>query len=180
MKEDIERIVASEEEIKEKVSEISQRLTAEYKDKDLTLIGILTGSLVFLSDLIRLLPFPLRLDTISASAYGAHTFPKSEPILLNRLRMDVEGRDVLLVDDIIDTGKTLSRVVEDIKKCNPRSLKTCVFLNRPSRRCVKIEPDYYGFQIGDDFVVGYGLDYNDRYRNLPFIAVLKQECYARR
>lgn len=179
MENDIERVVITEEAIQEKVLEISRRLAKDYKDKELTLIGILNGSLVFLSDLIRQLPISLRLDTIGASTYGSSTFPRVETTLLSKLRIDVEGRDVVLVDDIIDTGATLHRVVEDVKKCNPRSLKTCVLLNRPSRRSIDIEPDYCGFQIGDEFVVGYGLDYDNRYRNLPYIAVLKPECYAR-
>lgn len=180
MKDDIEKVVVTEEEISKKVKEISLTLAEEYRDKDLTLIGILNGSLVFLSDLIRLLPFSLRLDTIGASTYGSSTSPKAETLLLTKLRVDVEGRDVLLVDDIIDTGRTLRRVVDDIKNCNPRSLKTCVLLDRKSRRSEDISPDYTGFEIGDDFVVGYGLDYNNRYRNLPCIAILKPECYARR
>jgi hypoxanthine phosphoribosyltransferase len=180
MKEDVEKVVTTEEEIRQKVQEISRQLVEDYKGKDLTLIGILNGSLVFLSDLIRQLPFSMRLDTIGASTYDNSTSPKAETILLSQLRVDVEGRDVLLIDDIIDTGKTLSKVVEDIKSCNPRTLKTCVLLNRKSRRSEDIEPDYTGFEIGDDFVVGYGLDYNNCYRNLPYIAVLKPECYTRR
>ncbi|MCP4365566.1 MAG: hypoxanthine phosphoribosyltransferase [Planctomycetes bacterium] len=180
MKEDVDRVVATEEEIRQKVQEISRQLAGDYKGKDLTLIGILNGSLVFLSDVIRQLPFSMRLDTIGASTYGNSTSPKAETVLLSQLRVDIEGRDVLLVDDIIDTGKTLRKVVEDIKSCNPRTLKTCVLLNRKSRRSEDIEPDYTGFEIGDDFVVGYGLDYNNCYRNLPYIAVLKPECYTRR
>lgn len=180
MKNNIEKIVITEDAIRQKVQEISRKLAKDYKGKELTLVGILNGSLVFLSDLIRLLPFSLRLDTIGASTYGSSTSPKAETILLSKLRMDVEGRDVVLVDDIIDSGQTLHRVVEDIRKCNPRSLKTCVLLSRPSRRSVDIKPDYCGFEIGDEFVVGYGLDYNNCYRNLPYIAVLKSECYSRR
>lgn len=180
MQNDIDKIVVNEENIKKKVEEVSQRLVADYKGKDLTLIGILNGSLVFLSDLIRHLPFSMRLDTIGASTYGTSTSPKAETLLLTKLRVDVEGRDVLLIDDIIDSGRTLKKVIDDIKRCNPSSLKTCVFLSRKSRRSEDIEPDYTGFEIGDDFVVGYGLDYNNRYRNLPYIATLKPECYARR
>ncbi len=180
MKEDVEKVVATEEEIRQKVLEISRQLAEDYKGKELTLIGILNGSLVFLSDVIRQLPFSMRLDTIGASTYGNSTSPKAETVLLSQLRVDIEGRDVLLVDDIIDTGKTLRKVVEDINSCNPRTLKTCVLLNRKNRRSEDIEPDYTGFEVGDDFVVGYGLDYNNCYRNLPYIAVLKPECYTRR
>jgi hypoxanthine phosphoribosyltransferase len=180
MKKDIDKIVITEIDIKKKVEELSQRLSTDYKDKDLTLIAILNGSLVFLSDLIRQLPFTMRLDTIGADTYGAQTFPKAETKLLNSLKVDIEGRDVLMIDDIIDTGKTLQKVIEDVKRYKPRSLKTCVLLNRSHRRQVKLQPDYCGFNIGDEFVVGYGLDFNNRYRNLPFIATLKAECYGRR
>lgn len=180
MQNDINRIIINTEDIKKKVEELSQKLITDYKEKDLTLIAILNGSLVFLSDLIRQLPFPMRLDTIGSDAYGSQTFPKTEPRLLSSLKVDIQGRDVLIIDDIIDTGKTLQKVIEDVKKYKPRSLKTCVFLNRPHRRQVELDPDYCGFNIGDEFVVGYGLDFNNHYRNLPFIATLKAECYGRR
>lgn len=180
MQKDIDKIIIPTEDIKKKIEELSQKLIADYKEKDLTLVAILNGSLVFLSDLIRKLPFSMRLDTIGADAYGAQTFPRTEPRLLNSLKVDIQGRDVLIIDDIIDTGKTLQKVVEDINKYKPRSLKTCVLLNRAQRRQVKLEPDYCGFELGDEFVVGYGLDFNNRYRNLPFIATLKTECYGKR
>jgi hypoxanthine phosphoribosyltransferase len=180
MEKDIDKVIVSTEDIKKKVEELSQRLVSDYKEKDLTLVAILNGSLVFLSDLIRKLPFPMRLDTIGADAYGAQTFPKTDPRLLSTLKVDIQDRDVLIIDDIVDTGKTLKKVLEDIKRYKPRSLRTCVLLNRSDRRQVELEPDYYGFKIGNEFVVGYGLDFNNCYRNLPFIATLKPECYGKR
>ncbi len=180
IKKDIDKVIITEEDIKKKVEELSKRLITDYKGKDITLVAILNGSLVFLSDLIRQMPFSMRLDTVGADTYGAQTFPKTEPRLLNSLKVDIQGRDVLIIDDIIDTGKTLKRVLEDISRYKPRSLKTCVLLNRPHRRQVELEPDYCGFRIGDEFVVGYGLDFNNCYRNLPFIATLKPECYGRK
>ncbi|HHT9119676.1 MAG TPA: hypoxanthine phosphoribosyltransferase [Candidatus Hypogeohydataceae bacterium YC41] len=180
MQEDIDKIIITAEEIGKKVEDISQKLSTDYKGKDLTVVAILNGSLVFLSDLIRQLPLSMRLDTIGADTYGAQTFPRTDPRLLNSLKVDVQGRDVLIIDDIIDTGKTLQKVLEDINKYKPRSIKTCVLLNRSDRRQVELEPDYFGFKIGNEFVVGYGLDFNNQYRNLPFIAALKAECYGKR
>lgn len=177
---DIERILISKEEIKERLVTLAKGLVKDYKGKDWTLVAILNGSLVFLADLIRLIPYQIRLDTISASTYGDSTLPKGDTVILNPFKTDIAGRDVLIIDDIIDTGHTLSRVVEDIKKYQPSSLKTCVFLNRVNRRLKKIEPDYYCFEIGNDYVVGYGLDYDNNYRNLPYIAALKPEIFQRR
>lgn len=180
IKKDIDKIIVSTEDITKKVGEISQKLIADYKEKDVTIVAILNGSLVFLSDLIRQMPFSMRLDTIGADTYGSQTFPRTETRLLNSLKLDIQDRDVLVIDDIIDTGKTLKKVIEDVTRYKPRSLKTCVLLNRSHRRQVELEPDYCGFQIGDEFVVGYGLDFNNRYRNLPYIATLKAECYSKR
>jgi hypoxanthine phosphoribosyltransferase len=176
---DIARIVVNEEQIRNKLQELSKTLIQDYKDKDCTIIAILNGSLVFLADLIRLIPFSIRLDTIDASTYGESTFPKGETRIIRNFKIDIEGRHVLVVDDIMDTGSTLKRVLEDISQFNPRSLKSCILLNRLSRRRDGFRPEYCCFGIGDDFVVGYGLDYNNKYRNLPYIAVLKDECYRR-
>ncbi len=180
IKKDIDKILIPAEEIEKKIAELSEQLTAEYKEKDLTIVAILNGSLIFLSDLVRHLPFPMRLDTLMADTYGAQTFPKTETKLLNSLKVDIKDRDVLIIDDIIDTGKTLQKVMEDVNRFEPRSLKTCVLLDRPHRRQVGLQPDYHGFVVGNEFVVGYGLDFNNRYRNLPFIATLKAECYGQR
>lgn len=179
MEKDIARIIISERQIQDKLLELSKTLICDYQGKDWTVIAILNGSLIFLADLIRLIPFPIRLDTIDAATYGESTFPQEETKIIRHFKIDIEGKHVLVIDDIVDTGSTLKRVLEDIKKYHPETLKSCVFLNRRSRRRYNVRPEYCCFDIGDDYVVGYGLDYNNKYRNLPFIAVLKDECYRR-
>lgn len=179
MEKDIAKIVFNEAQIRNRLLELSKTLIHDYKGKEWTIIAILNGSLVFLADLIRLIPSPIRLDTIDAATYGESTFPQGETKVIRQFKIDIEDKHVLVVDDIIDTGSTLKRVLEDIEKFNPSTLKSCVLLNRVSRRRYSVRPEYCGFDIGDDYVVGYGLDYNNKYRNLPFIAVLKDECYHR-
>lgn len=179
MEKDIARITISEDQIRKKLVELSQTLIRDYEGKAWTIIAVLNGSLVFLADLIRLIPFPIRLDTIDAATYGESTFPEGDTRILRQFKIDIEDKHVLVIDDIIDTGSTLKRVLEDIKKYNPKTLKSCVLLNRKNRKRYTIKPEYSCFDIGDDFVVGYGLDYNNKYRNLPFIGVLKDECYRR-
>lgn len=179
MEKDIAKIVVSEEQIRNKLTELSKTLIHDYKDKECTIIAVLNGSLVFLADLIRLIPFPIRLDTIDAATYGESSFPAADTKIIRQFKIDIENKHVLVIDDIADTGSTLKMVLDDIKKYKPKSLKSCVLLNRVSRRRHQIHPEYCCFNIGDDFVVGYGLDYNNKYRNLPYIAVLKDECYRR-
>lgn len=179
MEKDIAKVVINEAQIRNRLLELSKTLTHDYKGKEWTIIAILNGSLVFLADLIRLIPFPIRLDTIDAATYGESTFPQDETRIMRKFKIDIEDKHVLVVDDIADTGSTLKRVLSDIGKYNPMTLKSCVLLNRVGRRRYDVHPDYCGFDIGDDYVVGYGLDYNNKYRNLPFIAVLKDECYHR-
>lgn len=180
MEKDIAKIIINEEQIRNKLLELAKTLVHDYKGKEWTIIAVLNGSLVFLADLIRLIPFPIRLDTIDATTYGESTFPKEETKVIRQFKIDIEDKHVLVIDDIIDTGNTLERVLEDIGKYHPKTLKSCVLLNRMSRRRYNIHPEYCCFDIGDEFVVGYGLDYNNKYRNLPFIAVLKDECYRAR
>ncbi len=173
MKKDIGEVLITEAEIKHKVSEMAQRLTADYEHKGLTIIGVLNGSLIFLSDLIRHIPFPVKIDTIRANTYiGASTFPTAETDIINNISLNIKDEHVLIVDDILDTGKTLSRIVQVIKGHNPLSIKICVFLNKEVRREIEIVPDYCCFEIENKFVVGYGLDFDNKYRNLPYVAVL--------
>lgn len=179
MEKDIARIIIDEAQIQNKLLELSKTLIRDYKGKEWTIIAILNGSLIFLADLIRLIPFPIRLDTIDAATYGESTFPQGETKVIRQFKIDIEQKHVLVIDDIVDTGSTLKRVMEDIKKYHPKTLKSCVLLNRITRRQYNVHPEYCCFDIGDDYVVGYGLDYNNKYRNLPFVAVLKDECYRR-
>jgi hypoxanthine phosphoribosyltransferase len=136
----------------------------------------LNGTVVFLADLLRRLTLPLRLDFIGVSSYGGGTV-SSKLVFTKELRLDVTGRDVLLVDDILDTGKTLSRVTARLRRLGPRQIKVCVLLDKPSRRVESIAADYVGFTIGNHFVVGYGLDFAERHRNLPFVGILHPRMY---
>ncbi|MCP4253433.1 MAG: hypoxanthine phosphoribosyltransferase [Candidatus Scalindua sp.] len=175
MKNDIGEVLFSEVEIKNRVSAIAQKLTVDYKHKNLTVIGVLNGSLVFLSDLIRQMPLPVKLDTIRANTYvGASTTAAAETEIIHNISVNVKDEHVLVVDDILDTGKTLSEIIRILSGYNPLSIKVCVLLNKGARREVEIEPDYCCFEIEDKFVVGYGLDFDNRYRNLPYVAVLKE------
>ena len=176
MKNDIGGILFSSAEIKNRVNALAQRLVVDYKHKNLTIIGVLNGSLVFLSDLIRQIPFPVKIDTIRATTYaGASTFPKAEMDIIHNIKINVKDEHVLIVDDILDTGKTLSGIVRMVTKHDPLSIKVCVLLNKSARREMEIVPDYCCFEIEDKFVVGYGLDFDNRYRNLPYIAVLRDD-----
>ena len=178
---DIKEIIINESQIKNKVEELAQRLTLDYKNKNLTIISILNGSLIFLSDLIRSISQPVKIDTIKINTYiGNSTSPKNEAEIIYNVSEDIKNEHVLIVDDILDTGRTLSKVIQMIKKHSPLSIKICVLLNKTARREIEIVPDYYGFKIDDKFVVGYGLDYDNKYRNLPFLAELKESCYEKR
>lgn len=175
---EVDRILIQEAQIHRCVRKLATGIARDYRGKDLVLVALLNGTVLFLADLIRHLPLPLRLDFIGVSSYGSGT-ESGELVFTKELRLDVNGRDVLLVDDILDTGKTLHRVTRTIRALKPRSLKTCVFLNKAARRVEKIEADYIGFEIPDEFVVGYGLDFAERYRNLPFVGVLKESIYRK-
>ena len=142
----------------------------------MVIVSLLTGTVMFLADLIRHLSLPLRLDFIGVSSYGAGT-ESGELVFTKELRLGVRGRDVLLVDDILDTGRTLHRVGAKLRALKPRRIKTCVLLDKPARRVEPVEADYVGFKIPDVFVVGYGLDFAERYRNLPFVGVLYPHVY---
>lgn len=177
MEKAIEKVLISESQIKDKVKETAQRITIDYEHKNLTIVSILNGSLVFLADLIRLIPSPVKIDTIRVSTYtGDSTFPQKEADIINKISLDIKNEHVLIVDDILDTGRTLTKIIQMIKEHNPLSLKVCVLLNKPARREIKIVPDYCCFEVEDRFVVGYGLDYDNKYRNLPYVAVLKEHC----
>jgi hypoxanthine phosphoribosyltransferase len=165
-------ILISAERIRDRVSELARQIKADYRDQPVTMVGVLTGCLIFLADLMRQLELPLRVALIQASSYrGAVTAP-GELKVQAELVPELRGRHVLLLDDILDTGKTLAHLVNHLRSLGPASLRVAVLLRKRHRQVVELEPDYCGFDIPDAFVVGYGLDYNDEYRNLPYIAVL--------
>ncbi len=173
---DIAQVLISEKQLKNRIRQLAALLTADFTGRDLVIVALLNGTVLFLADLIRQLSIPLRLDFIGVSSYREGTNAR-ELVFTKELRLEVRARDVLLVDDILDTGKTFEAVLAKLRQLQPRAIRTCVLLNKPSRRAANVEADYVGFEIPDLFVVGYGLDFAERYRNLPFIGVLKPELY---
>jgi hypoxanthine phosphoribosyltransferase len=173
---EVKEILITDEQLARRVKLLARAIEKDFHGRELVVVALLNGTVMFLADLIRHLNLPLRLDCIGVSSYGLGT-ESGELIFTKELRVDVRGRDVLLVDDILDTGKTLSRVLPKLKALKPRRIKTCVLLDKPSRRVAKVRADYIGFEIPDLFVVGYGLDFAERYRNLPFVGVLHPHIY---
>ena len=173
---EVERILITEQQLARRVRRLSAEIERDFRGREMVVVSLLSGTVMFLADLIRHLSLPLRLDFIGVSSYGAGT-TSGELVFTKELRLDVRGRDVLLVDDILDTGRTMKRVLAKLRKLKPRRIKTCVLLDKPARRVEKVRADYVGFSIPDLFVIGYGLDYAERYRNLPFVGVLKPEMY---
>lgn len=176
LRKEIECVLISRTQIHRRVRELAKQIESDFAGRDLVVVSLLNGTVMFLADLIRSLDMPLRLDFIGVSSYGSGTVSR-ELVFTKELRLDVRDRDVLLVDDILDTGKTLTTVIAKLQKLRPRQIKTCVLLNKPARRVENVQADYAGFEIPDLFVVGYGLDYAERYRNLPFVGVLVPEMY---
>jgi hypoxanthine phosphoribosyltransferase len=176
---DIGEVLVTEEAIKAKVAEMGARIGADYADRRLTLVSVLKGSLPFMADLMRAIPVPVRIDLMEVSSYGGSATESSGLVrILKDLSASIEGEDVLIVEDIIDTGLTLNYLVRYLRGKNPKSLRICTLLDKPARRLVDIPVDYIGFTIPDQFVVGYGLDYREYYRNLRFVGVLRPEVYT--
>jgi hypoxanthine phosphoribosyltransferase len=176
MQDDIAEILVNEEQIQAKVAELGRRISEDYRGKCLVLVGLLRGAIVFLSDLMRAITIPVLLDFIGISSYGGSTESGAVRLVMD-LETDIAGRDVLIVEDIVDTGKTLSYLVQNLRARQPTSLRICALLDKPERRQVPIDVDYVGFEIPDKFVVGYGLDFAEGYRNLPCVGVLKEHLY---
>jgi len=172
MKAEKVRVLISHKEIKEKIRELAGVISLDYEGKDLLLICVLKGSVVFLCDLMRELKVPVEIDFMAVSSYGSSTVTSGVVRILKDLNTSIENRDVLIVEDIIDSGLTLSYLRENLLSRNPGSLRIITLLDKPERRKVAIKPDYCGFQIPDKFIVGYGLDYNEKYRNYPDVCVL--------
>ena len=175
MQSDIERVLFDAAAIHKRLDEMAAQITADYPERELTVIAILTGSLMFMSDLLRRIPLPLTLDCLSVASYHGQAQTSGEVIFKQLSVPDLAGRDVLILDDILDTGHTLAAVRKKLETAKPRSIRVCVLLSKRKQRARDVDADYIGFEIGDEFVVGYGLDFMERYRNLPYIGVLRKE-----
>lgn len=179
MKNHVEKILFTREEIAEKVKSLANEIKSAYEGKNPLILCILKGSLIFTADLVRELDFPCTIDFMQASSYGNGAETTGQLKIKKDMDADIRGRDVIIVEDILDTGVTLSNLVPELQRRGAESVALCVFLNKPGRRRVKIKADYIGYDIENEFVVGYGLDYDEKYRNLPYIGVLKREIYEK-
>ena len=173
---EVARVLISEAQLAQRVRTLAREIERDFHGREMVVISLLNGTVVFLADLLRHLSLPLRLDFLGVSTYG-EGMKSGELIFTKELRLDVRGRDVLLVDDILDTGQTLNGVLPKLRALRPRRVKICVLLDKPARRVEAIAADYVGFTVPDEFVVGYGLDFAERYRNLPFVGVLHPHIY---
>ena len=175
---DVEEILLSEERISTRVAELGRQRSAEYAGRDPVLVSVLKGSIIFLADLIRSMDIPLSVDLMEVSSYGSGTETSGQVRILKDLSRSIEGREVIVVEDIIDTGLTLNYLLRYLGERNPSSISVCCLLDKPARRLAEIEIGYRGFTIPDRFVIGYGLDYDERYRNLPYVGVLRPSVYG--
>jgi len=172
------KTLLSKEELHEGVTRMADGISTCYENRQLTIVGVLTGSVVLMADLIRLIDLPMRVGVLQASSYRGATTTRGDLVINSELMLDISGRDVLLVDDIFDTGHTLVRTLEKMRDFGPTSIKSAVLLRKNGRQEIDYKPDFVAFDIPDEFVVGYGLDYEDMYRNLPFLAALEPEDIA--
>lgn len=177
MKNDISQVLMSREDIQEIVDRIGKQITEDYRDKDLLMVSILKGSVIFVADLMRAVEVNCAIDFMAVSSYGSGTKTSGVVKIIKDLDKPIDGKDVLLVEDILDSGMTLSYIIEMLSARNPASIKICTLFDKPDRRVMPIKADYIGARVPDEFIVGYGLDYAERYRNLPYIGVLKPEIY---
>ena len=172
----IGRVLVSEEKIKEVVENLGRQICEDFRgsERDLIIVGLLKGSFIFMADLVRAINLPLAVDFMTVSSYGDGTVSSSNVKLVMDLDTSIEGKDVIIVEDIVDTGRTFKKIIQLLSNRHPHTLKSCSFLSKPSRRVVEMEVDYIGVEIEDEFVVGYGMDHAQRYRNLPCISVLDE------
>lgn len=179
MHRDLEKILISKEEIENRVKEMGAQITQDYQGESVLMVGILRGAVVFFSELAKNVDLDVRFDFMVVSSYGSSSTSSGEVRILKDISQPIEGMNVLIVEDIIDTGNTLKNLKKMLLTRNPKSLKIVSLLDKPSRRVVEMEGDYVGFEVPNEFVVGYGLDYDEKYRNLPEIGVLKAEIYTK-
>ena len=174
---DIKEILYSEEQLRGKMQELGAAITKDYAGKDLLMVSILKGSVMVMADLMRAVDLPLQIDFMNVSSYGAGTSTKGAVKILKDLDVDIKGKDVLIVEDILDSGVTLHNLINLLKQREPTSIEICTLFSKPSRRQVDVAARYIGFEIPDAFIVGFGLDFAEKYRNLPYVGVLKEEIY---
>ena len=179
MNQDIERVLISEEELQKRIAELGKQVAADYADKEPIFVGVLKGVVNFFTDMVRATPIRCQYEFMAVSSYGSGTSTSGTVKLLKDVTCDIKGRHVVILEDILDTGLTLKFVTEHLRAMEPASLKICTLLDKPERRKVDVFADYIGFTIPNEFVVGFGLDYQEFYRNLPFIGVLKPEVYTK-
>ncbi len=177
MKQGIEKVLLSEEEIAAKVKELGAQIAKDYADKNPLIVSVLRGSFVFMADLVRAIDVPCTVDFMSVSSYGSSTTSSGEVKITKDFDVSIEGRHLIIVEDILDSGRTLSYLMKTLKARGAASIALCTFLDKPERRVVPVEVAYKGFTVPDAFIVGYGLDYDQRYRNLPYVGVLKPSVY---
>ena len=178
MRQNIQRVLIGERELAKKVAELGKKISEDYQGKNLLMVSVLKGSVVFMADLMRAVSIPVSVDFMYVSSYGSGVKTSGVVKILKDLDIPLDGFDLLIVEDILDSGLTLHYLREILMQRGPRSIRLVTLLDKPERRQVDIAPDYLGFTIPDEFVVGYGLDYNEQYRNLPFVGVLKPSVYS--
>ncbi len=178
MMEDIQSVLLDQQQLQDIVKELGERISRDYQNKDLLVVGVLKGSFMFIADLMRAIKVPCRVDFMAVSSYNDGAKSSGVVRIIKDLDKPIEGLDVLLVEDILDSGMTLSYLVENLKARRPDSVRICTLLDKPERRKMPIQPDYVGAQVPDEFVVGYGLDFAEKYRNLPFVGILKPSVYG--
>lgn len=178
MQDHLERVLFDEDTIFGRLDEIAAQISEDYRDRELTVIAVLNGSLVFMADLMRRIPLPLKLDCLSVASYHGKAETSGEVIFKQIAIPDVADRHILILDDILDSGHTLAAIREKLETASPRSIRVCVLLSKKKQRARLVDADYVGFEIEDEFVVGYGLDFMERYRNLPYIGVLRKELIS--
>src|SRR2546421_395963 len=175
MQTDLERILFHETTILSRLDQLAAQISNDYRDRELTVIAVLNGSLMFMADLLRRIPLPLTLDCLSVASYHGKAQTSGEVIFKQIALPDVQDRHILILDDILDSGHTLAAIREKLETAQPRSIRVCVLLSKKKKRAREVDADYLGFEIEDEFVVGYGLDYDERYRNLPCVGVLRKD-----
>ena len=176
---DIERVLISEAELKSIVEKMGKQISDDYKDKDLLLVSVLKGSVIFMADLMRAISIPCNIDFMAVSSYGSGTKSSGVVKIIKDLDKSIEGKDLLIVEDILDSGNTLYYLREILSARNPNSIKICTLVDKPERREADIKADYIGGSVPNEFIVGYGLDYAEKYRNLPYVGILKPEVYSK-